>query len=829
MVKPSRGTDPLLRRPFSIFEILRDATGTPPASRSSTSASASAHGCSTTRSPARALALPRTARPAVRAGRSAGRRRGWSPAASASRPFSRSPRRCVGAGTPATLFYGARRRRELYYVDVFERLGVRTVLATEDGSRGAQRLHHRPARTRARRRCRPAKPVKLYVCGPTPMMRAVRDDRATFHGRAVRRLARAGHGLRPRRLLQLRRAHRGRPARRRTSSARASTARSSTRAHRLGGAGTLSSTAWISRSRIGSLHAPQSAHRGERLLRLRRRVRRRRRSLDARRRRGQGAVPRRARRAPAAAHRRDAGRHAERDRPAGHRRAPLRRARSCPSCAIAARSSSSTSAGRRSTSTSRWRASCRDAEGVAAIELNISCPNIKEGGITFGCSLTGTHDVVSAVRKVTHAAGHSEADAERHRRRVVRARRGRGRRRRGLARQHVPGDGHRRRNAPAEALEHRRRAERPGDPADRGAHGLRVPAGREDADHRHGRHRARAADVARVHDRRRDRRAGRHGELRRPVHLVARCSMDCSDYMTRHRHQRAWPTSPAALDTITAGTRVDQLLVALDVEHGVEAARARGSPPRTSSADSRSATGSSPPKAPTSFARSRRAATASSSTSSSTTSRTPSRRRSPAATSLGVWMVNVHAVGRPAHDAGRARRRARDRRRAKAGTPPLVIAVTVLTSLNAAMLGETGVQRASDRSGAAAGGPRAGGRPRWRRRLAAGDRAHSPAMRTRFRHRHAGHSRRRGPHARARAHEARTTRSGRWPGRGDCGGRELPRRRTADYRGAERPESGRGDSGRRAEDIDSVAEARDSVASAFRRKFTSPREKRSSA
>src|SRR6187455_2778220 len=42
-----------------------------------------------------------------------------------------------------------------------------------------------------------------------------------------------------------------------------------------------------------------------------------------------------------------------------------------------------------------------DAEGVAAIELNISCPNIKEGGITFGCSLPGTHAVVSAVRKVT--------------------------------------------------------------------------------------------------------------------------------------------------------------------------------------------------------------------------------------------------------------------------------------------------------------------------------------------------------------------------------------------------------------------------------------------
>jgi dihydroorotate dehydrogenase (NAD+) catalytic subunit len=42
-----------------------------------------------------------------------------------------------------------------------------------------------------------------------------------------------------------------------------------------------------------------------------------------------------------------------------------------------------------------------EAEGVAGLELNISCPNIKEGGIQFGCSLHGTFDVVSAVRKVT--------------------------------------------------------------------------------------------------------------------------------------------------------------------------------------------------------------------------------------------------------------------------------------------------------------------------------------------------------------------------------------------------------------------------------------------
>ena len=61
-----------------------------------------------------------------------------------------------------------------------------------------------------------------------------------------------------------------------------------------------------------------------------------------------------------------------------------------------------------------------------------------------------------------------------------------------------------------------------------------------------------------------------------------------------------------------------------------------------------------------------------------------------AATSLGVWMVNVHASGgtRMMHAARDAAQEtaARERR-----TPPLVIAVTVLTSMNAAMLDETGV------------------------------------------------------------------------------------------------------------------------------------------
>jgi orotidine-5'-phosphate decarboxylase len=62
-----------------------------------------------------------------------------------------------------------------------------------------------------------------------------------------------------------------------------------------------------------------------------------------------------------------------------------------------------------------------------------------------------------------------------------------------------------------------------------------------------------------------------------------------------------------------------------------------------------------------------------------------------AATSLGVWMVNVHASGgRRMMEA--ARDAARETAAAERRTPPLVIAVTVLTSMNAAMLAETGVE-----------------------------------------------------------------------------------------------------------------------------------------
>jgi len=42
-----------------------------------------------------------------------------------------------------------------------------------------------------------------------------------------------------------------------------------------------------------------------------------------------------------------------------------------------------------------------EREGIAALEINISCPNIKEGGISFGTNLQQAGKVVKAVRAVT--------------------------------------------------------------------------------------------------------------------------------------------------------------------------------------------------------------------------------------------------------------------------------------------------------------------------------------------------------------------------------------------------------------------------------------------
>ena len=170
MIKPSRGTDPLLRRPFSIFEILRDASG----QTTGLSILNKRIGSGTRRlyeieAGARLAVLGPLGRPfepilppfeawMVAGGVGLG-------------PFLTLAEALRAIGTRSTLFYGARRASELYHVETFEQLGVSTVLSTEDGTRGTRGFITVPLAAALERA--DATQIKLFVCGPTPMMRAV--------------------------------------------------------------------------------------------------------------------------------------------------------------------------------------------------------------------------------------------------------------------------------------------------------------------------------------------------------------------------------------------------------------------------------------------------------------------------------------------------------------------------------------------------------------------------------------------------------------------------------------------------------------------------------
>ncbi len=171
MIKPCRGLDPLLRRPFSIFEILRDASGAPTGISLlnkrigvGTSLLYDVQPGSLLRclgplgQPFEAIDPPAEA---------------WMVAGGVGlAPFLTLAEALYARGTKMRLFYGARRALELYYLERFERLGVRTALSTEDGSRGERGFVTLPLDT-ALAATSASHQVRLFACGPTPMMRAV--------------------------------------------------------------------------------------------------------------------------------------------------------------------------------------------------------------------------------------------------------------------------------------------------------------------------------------------------------------------------------------------------------------------------------------------------------------------------------------------------------------------------------------------------------------------------------------------------------------------------------------------------------------------------------
>jgi dihydroorotate dehydrogenase electron transfer subunit len=181
MIKPSGGNDPLLRRPFSIFEILFDASGAP----AGISIFNKRVGAGTTllarvEAGARLWTLGPLGRPFDPVDPPA---EGWMVAGGVGlAPFATLAAALVARGTAATLFYGARRADELYCVDRFHALGVTVVLATEDGSAGVAGRVTAPLEAALAERPL-GNPVKVYACGPTPMMHAC-ALLAARHGRA---------------------------------------------------------------------------------------------------------------------------------------------------------------------------------------------------------------------------------------------------------------------------------------------------------------------------------------------------------------------------------------------------------------------------------------------------------------------------------------------------------------------------------------------------------------------------------------------------------------------------------------------------------------------
>ena len=169
MVKAGRGHDPLLRRPFSVFEVLRAADGTP----SGISLLNKRIGVSTrllydARDGQRIDCLGPLGRPFTIVDPPT---EAWMIAGGVGlAPFAALGEALRRHGVRTTLFYGARRQAELFYLDRFQRLGIELVLTTEDGSTGergriADPLERRLAESDRRQ-------LMLYACGPEGMLAA---------------------------------------------------------------------------------------------------------------------------------------------------------------------------------------------------------------------------------------------------------------------------------------------------------------------------------------------------------------------------------------------------------------------------------------------------------------------------------------------------------------------------------------------------------------------------------------------------------------------------------------------------------------------------------
>jgi len=180
MLKANAASDPLLRRPFSVFEILRGGDGAP----TGITIFSKRIGVSTrllydARPGQRLACLGPLGRPFTVVEPPA---EAWMVAGGVGlAAFATLAESLRARGVTSTLFYGARRAAELFYLDFFRALDVELVLTTEDGSAGETGRVVAPLDRRLASRSTAA-PVMIYACGPEGMLAAAART-AAKHGR----------------------------------------------------------------------------------------------------------------------------------------------------------------------------------------------------------------------------------------------------------------------------------------------------------------------------------------------------------------------------------------------------------------------------------------------------------------------------------------------------------------------------------------------------------------------------------------------------------------------------------------------------------------------
>ena len=169
MVRPTKFSEPLLPRPFSIhrlrgdqleiiFKVVGQGTGH--------LASLKKGDLLEVRGPlGRGFNFDKDRSPILVAGGM-----GVAPLLFLAETWKRSPEKNRKGALP--LFLGARNKTELLCLEEFERAGVQIFAATEDGSYGRKGLVTRLLTTTIKN---PSPKQTLFVCGPNPMLKAVRN------------------------------------------------------------------------------------------------------------------------------------------------------------------------------------------------------------------------------------------------------------------------------------------------------------------------------------------------------------------------------------------------------------------------------------------------------------------------------------------------------------------------------------------------------------------------------------------------------------------------------------------------------------------------------